>query len=162
MLPTIPTSLLREDLCSLCGSYFTSSRWSPYDSLLSLTVDLSLSLARSRTCSLRRACATATPTASPTATPPGGALPSARARGLGAEAVHAQKGAFASMVSQDVRDAGCVRGAGDAEASPAMRLAALERTGSSVRRRLGPRLLHVRNKAFHVTLSRQVWALFTA
>ena len=87
------------------GHIFTSTRWSPYDSLLSLTVDLFLSLARSRTCSLRRACATATPTATPPATPPGGALPSARARGLGAEAVHAQKRAFASAAvccQQDV------------------------------------------------------------
>ena len=41
-------------------------------------------------------------------------MPSARARGLGAEAVLAQKGAFASAVSHDVRDAGCVRGAADA------------------------------------------------
>ena len=53
-------------------------------------------------------------------------MPSARARYLGAEAVLAQKGAFASVVFQDVRDAGCVRGAADAITRPAPRSAALE------------------------------------
>ena len=53
-------------------------------------------------------------------------MPSAQARDLGAEAVLAQKGAFASMVSQDVRDAGCARGAADVGALPAPTTAALE------------------------------------